>query len=63
MAFVAEVFPVGSKPPAGGVVRISKGERHDLGIAAPFSTTTLSLLGRAGGSAFTPKLIEVFGPS
>ena len=65
MVFVAiEVFlPVGSKPPAADVVRISKGERHDLGAAPPFSTMTSSLQGRAGGSAFTPKMIEVFGPS
>ena len=33
--FVAvEVSPVGSKPPAAVVVRISKGGRHDLGAAA-----------------------------
>ena len=52
-----------SKPPAAVVVRISKGERHDLDAAAPFSTTTSSLQGGVGGSAFTPKLIElVFGP-
>ena len=45
-------------------MRISKGERHDLGAAAPFSTTTSSLQGRAGGSVFTPKLVEVvFGPA
>ena len=54
---------MGSKPPAADVVRISKGERHDLGAAAPFSTTTSSLQRRAGGSAFTPKLVELlFGP-
>ena len=54
---------MGSKPPAAVAVRISKGERHDLGAAAPFSITTSSLQGRVGGSAFTPKLVElVFGP-
>ena len=53
MVFLAvEILPVGSKSPAGDVLRISKGERHDLGAAAPFSTTTSSLQGRAGGSAF-----------
>ena len=63
MIFVAvEVLPVGSKPPAAFGVRISKGERHDFGAAAPFSTKTSSLQGRAEGSAFTPKLVERFGP-
>ena len=56
MVFVAvELLPVGSKPLAAVVVRIFKGERHDLGAASPFLTTTSSLLGKAGGSAFTPK--------
>ena len=53
---------MGTKPPAAVVVRISKDGRHDLGDASPLSTTTPSLQGRAGGSAFTPKLVEVFGP-
>ena len=63
MVFVAvEVLPVESKPPAADVVRISKAERHDLGAAAPFLTS--SLQERAGGSAFTLKLVEVaFGPA
>ena len=55
-----EVLPVGSNPLAADVVRISKDERHDLGAAAPFSTRTSSLQESAGGSAFTPKLVEVF---
>ena len=38
-----EVSPVGSKPPAGVGECISNGERHDLGVAAPFSTTTSCL--------------------
>ena len=60
MVFVAvEVSPVGSKPPAADVVRIYKSERHDLGAAAPFSTTTSFLQGKAGGSTFTPKLVEL----
>ena len=64
MVFIAvEVLPVGSKPPEAVVVRISKGERHDLGAAAPFLTTTSSLQGKARGSAFTPNLIEIFDPS
>ena len=50
---------MGSTPPAAVVVRISKGERHDLGVAASFTTRTLSLQERAGGSALTPKLVEV----
>ena len=53
-----EIFPVGSKPPAAFGVRISKGEIHDFGAAAPFSIKTSFLQGRAGGSAFTPKLVE-----
>ena len=58
------VLPVGSKPPAAIVVRISKSERHDFGAASPYSTETASLHGRARGSAFTPKLVEVvFGPT
>ena len=64
VVFVAvEVSPAGSKPPAAIGESISKGERHDLGAAAPFSTKTSSLQGRARGSAFTSKLVEViFGP-
>ena len=43
--------------PAVVGVRIFKGERHDFGAAAPLSTKTSSLQGRAGGSAFTPKVV------
>ena len=53
-----EVLPAGSKPPAAVGERISKGERHYFGAAVTFSTKTSSLQGRAGGSAFTPKLAE-----
>ena len=54
---------MGSKPQAAVVVRIFKDGRHDLGDASPFSTRTLSLQGRAGGSAIMPTLVElVFGP-
>ena len=56
-----EVSLVGSKPPAAVVVRIFKGERHDLGAAAPFLTTMSSLQGRAGVSFFTAKLVEHIG--
>ena len=64
MAIVAvEVLLVGSKPPAAVGVRISKGERHDFGTTAQLSTKTSSLQGRAGGSAFTPKLVELVGPA
>ena len=58
-----EVLPAGSKPPAADGERISKDGRHDLGAAEPSSTKSSSLQGRAGGSAYMPKLIEVFGPS
>ena len=56
-----EVSPMGSKPPAAVVVRISKGERHDLDAVVPLSTTTPSLQGRAGGSTFTPNMVEHIG--
>ena len=63
MALAAvEVLSMASKPPAAFGVRIPKGERLDFGAAAPFSTKTSSLQGRAGGSAFTPKLVELLGP-
>ena len=58
-----EALSVGTKPPGTVDERISKDGRHDLGVASPLSTTASSLQGRAGGSAFTPKLVElVFGP-
>ena len=57
----AEVVPAESKPPAAVVVRTFKGERHDFGAAAPFSTMTSSLQDKAGDSAFTPKLVELVG--
>ena len=54
---------MGTKPQAAVVVRISNDGRHDLGAASPLSSTTSSLQGRAGGLAFTPKLVElVFWP-
>ena len=56
-----EDWPMKSKPPAAVVVWISKGKSHDLGAAAPFSTTTSSLQGRAGGLIFLPKLVEHIG--
>ena len=58
-----EIVSVESKPPAAIGVRISKDERNDFGAAASMSTKTSSLGGRAGGSAFTPKMAELFGPS
>ena len=54
-----EASPVGTKPPAAINERISKDGRHDSDAAAPHSTTLSSLQGRAGGSAFTPKLVEL----
>ena len=47
--------------PAAVGVRISKCERHDFGAAAPFSTKTSFLQGRAGDSALTLKLVERSG--
>ena len=44
---------MGSKPPAAVGERILKGEGHDLGAAAPFSTTTSSLQEIVGGSTLT----------
>ena len=58
-----EVLPEGSNPPGAVGVRISKGERHDFGAAAPLSTNKSSLQGRAGGSAFPPKVAELFEPA
>ena len=64
MVLVAvKVLPVGNKPPAAIGVRISKGKRHDFSAAAPFSTKRSSLQGRAGGSAFMPKMVEQIGPA
>ena len=63
MVLVAiKAIPAGCKPPATVDVRISKSERHDFGAAAPFSTETSSLQGRARGSAFTSKAVEVVEP-
>ena len=54
---------MGTKPPAAVDGRISMDGRHGSNAAAPHSTTLSSLQGRAGGSAFTPKLVElVVGP-
>ena len=58
-----EASPVGTKPPAAVGEPIFKDGRHDLGAASPPSTKTPSLQRRSGGSAFTPKVIEEFGPS
>ena len=64
MVFVAvEVLPVRSKPPADVVESISKGERHDLGAAAPLPTRALSPeQGKDGGPVKPPpKLVEHIG--
>ena len=54
---------MGTKPPAAVGERISKDGRHDSDATSPHSTTTSSLQGRAGVSAFMPKLVEfMFGP-
>ena len=63
VSVAVEASPVGTKPPAAVDERISMDGRHDFGAASPLLTKTLSLQGRAGDSAFTPKLVElVFGP-
>ena len=49
-AFIAvEVLPVGSKPSAVIGERIAKGERQDLGAAAPLSTRALSIEQESAG--------------
>ena len=66
MALVAvDAVPAGSKPPVAISVRISKGERHDFGAAAPLPTRASSLeQGRAGGSVkLPPKLAELVRPA
>ena len=52
-----------SKSPAAVSVRISTGERQGFRAAALLSTRASSLKGRAGGSAFMPKLVEHVGPA
>ena len=64
MVFVAvEVSLAGSKSPAVVGECISKGERHDLGAAAPLSTRPSSLeQGSFGGPVqSSPKLVEHIG--
>ena len=64
MVLVAiDVVPARSKPLVAVGVGICKRERHELGGAAPFSTKTSFLQERAGGLAYTPKLVERFGPA
>ena len=63
MVLVAvEAVPERSKLSAAVGVRISTGETHNFGAVAPLSTRASSLKGRAGGSAFVPKMIELVGP-
>ena len=60
MVLIAEeAMSAGSKPPAAVGVRISTGERHGFGAAAPLSPKTSSQRGTVGGSAFMPKLVEL----
>ena len=58
-----EVVPAGSKLPMAVGVRISKGERHDFGVAAPLPIRLSSLeQKRAGGSVKpSPKLVKLVG--
>ena len=61
---VAEVaMPAGSKPPAAVGERISKGERHDLGVAAPLPIRASPFeQEKAGGPVESPpKLVEHIG--
>ena len=55
-------MPTGGKPSAAVGVRISTGDRHVSGAAAPLSNKTSSLPGRVGGSAVMPELVELVGP-
>ena len=54
---------MGSKPPVAVCERIFKGDRHDLGAAAPLPTRVSSLeQGRAGGPVeSSPKLVRHIG--
>ena len=64
MVLVAvEAVPVESMPPAAVSVRISTGERHSFGAAAPFSIMASSLQqGKAGDSMeSSPKLVGHIG--
>ena len=64
MVFVAvEVSPVGSKLPAAIGELISKGERHDLGTAAPLFARASSIeQGSAGGPVqSSPKVVDYIG--
>ena len=63
VSVAVEASPVGTKPPAAVNERISKDGGHDSGDVAPSSTKTSSLQGISGGSASTPKVIEVLDPS
>ena len=60
---VVEALPAGSKPPAAIGERISRGEIHDLGAAAPLPTSASSLdQERAGDPVESPpKLVEYIG--
>ena len=58
-----QTLPARTKSRAAVSVRISTGERHDFGAAAPLSTTASSLeQGRAGDSVESPpKLVRHIG--
>ena len=64
MVLVAvETVPAGSKAQAAVGVRISKGEGHDFGAAAPLSARALSLEQRKVGGLVesSPKLVRHIG--
>ena len=58
-----EAVPVGGKPPTAVGVRISTGERHGFGAAAPSSTRASSLEQRRVGGPVesSPKLVRQIG--
>ena len=57
---VVEAVSVSSKPPAGVDVRIAQSESHGFGASVPSSTrASPPHVGRAGGSATLPKLVEL----
>ena len=60
---VVEALPAGNKPPVAVGERISEGERHDLGAAAPLPTRASSLEQDRAEDPMesSPKLVKRFG--
>ena len=63
VSIAVEVSLAASKQPAAVGEHISKGERHDLGLAAPLSTRASSLEHESAGGPVqsSPKLVEHIG--